>query len=150
MTNEVYRSWLTDRGLDSPGSQPFDLLGSKIYPASSCLILGCATSEVATQLLPSLAKLAEAISTPDNPTSWLLIGKAGSPPELRLVRSVLPVMTKVIYLTESQDSSVFDSSPVNIAGQEIRIFRGPMMELMNSNAELKRRFWNDVRAWLQK
>lgn len=150
MTNEVYRSWLTDRGLDSPGSQPFDLQGSKIYPTSSCLIVGYGASELAPQLVQSLSKLSEAISTPDTPTSWLLINKSSSPPELRLLRSALPGMTKIIYLTESQDSSAFDCSSVNVAGQEILVFRGPMMELMNSNADLKRRFWNDVRAWLQK
>ncbi len=148
MTNEIYRSWLSDRGLDSPGSQPFVLLGSEIHPLSRSLILASLRPGDVTQNLSSVKRLAEALSTNDSSVSWITISSESPQPEWTVIGSILPRLSKVVTLSEIVSSEPVRKDSVMAAGRSIDVFRGPSMEQMSTSAELKRSFWNEVREWL--
>jgi hypothetical protein len=151
LTNDVYQSWLTDRGLESPGSQPFELLGSKWEQSSECLILASAQTEDSASTLEAVKKLAEALSQPNKPVSWFVLKSDQSELDLKLFKSMLPGLSRVISLSENctdVHGQQFLRDVKIIAGQKIGVFVGPTMNLMSSDPEIKRRFWNEVRVWL--
>ncbi len=151
MTNNVYRSWLTDRGIESPGAQPFELLGSFLDQGSQVLILADSSDPAASQIPAAVRKLSEALSSSELQVSWLLIKSGASYPDLKVLKAMLPSLTKFIVLTSGNLDSMangFTTELKTIAGRAIDVFQGPSIDLMNHNPELKRRFWNDVRSWL--
>lgn len=150
MTNDVYRSWLTDRGIDSPGSQPFELLASHLSSGSEILILAESLESSFDDHSVALEKLANALSTPERHVSWILVKPAGASPDDKVLKSLLPSLGRIIALAERPSSTdggfVIESKTV--AGKSLQKFLGPSMNQMTTDLELKRRFWNDVRTWL--
>ena len=79
VTTSVYQSWLADRGIDSPGSQPFVLLGAGIDARSHVVILATASS-VGQDIKSQVVKLAAALSTEDSAVSWVVVDEGQSMP----------------------------------------------------------------------
>ena len=150
VTTSVYQSWLADRGIDSPGSQPFVLLGAGIDARSHVVILATASS-VGQDIKAQVMKLAAALSTEDSAVSWVVVDESQSIPLIQELRTMMPRLSRVVSLAGSdQDLSgiPFEIERLNFASREIAVMRAPTLEAMNSNPVLKRSFWDAVRSWL--
>ena len=111
----------------------------------------CSTDS-AVQTSQSLKKLSDALSTPDKPFSWILVREKTGTPDLKVLKATLSNLSKMILLTDGDSGKAvtgFSVESLSVAGVSVDAFYGPTFDLMNHEADLKRRFWNDVRVWLQ-
>ena len=150
MTTSVYQSWLADRGIDSPGSQPFVMLGAGLDTRSHVVIL--ASSSAAGQDVKSqVMKLAAALRTEDSAVSWVVVDEGQSIPLIQDLRTMMPRLSRVVSLTGGNpdlSDGPFQIEQQIFASREISIMKAPTLEAMNSNPVLKRSFWDAVRSWL--
>lgn len=151
MGTNTYQLWLADRGIESPGSQPFDLLRSQMHPGSSVLILAQTSEETSVQSTTGVSRLAEALSHPDQAVSWVVVSDKSSLPELTILRTLLPNLVNLIFLTSNMtmpETASFPVETMQVASRPLRLIYGPTMALMNSDGDTKRKFWNQLRVWI--
>lgn len=152
MTNQVYQAWLTDRGLISPGSQPYHLLQSSIDPNASCCVLAAVEPDSAPELLTGISRLSIALKAPGRLVSWVAFAADGTPPDLKILRSMMPQLSRVIHLTSlALPSTALTSFPIEattVASRPIHLIYGPSMALMNQEPQIKRQFWEQLRSWM--
>lgn len=151
MKRNVYNAWLTDRGIESPASQPFHLLGSHIDPAASVLILAQSSPDTAQETLTAVARLADALKTPQRSASWVVNHEGHSMPNLKIMRSLIPGLSHAVELSAAAilpESCSFPVETFDIASRPLRVIYGPTITMMNADLEAKRRFWNQLRTWV--
>lgn len=163
MATEIYQAWLTDRGIHSPVSQPFSILGSDIEANSLTIIVALASSQDSVTV-PAVMRLAQALtSIVSHPISWVVVDQSHAGPSLTVLRGLLPTLTNVVLLTCPSEisSNLVDQSsgavgreegyPMEdlvIASRPLRIMHGPLMLTMASDFAEKKRFWLQLQAWL--
>ncbi len=150
MTATVYQSWLADRGIDSPGRQPFKSLGSDMSSESSTLILASVV-EGDFASIEAVTKLAKALRGSAGNISWLAVDDSLELPSARILRSVLPTLTNLICLTESVPTpagATFPTEEQATASRPLRFLHGPTMSLMATDGEAKKRFWLQLQSWI--
>jgi hypothetical protein len=150
VTTTVYQSWLADRGIDSPGSQPFKSLASDISPDSSTLVLASVATGDASSL-EAVARLSGALRGLGGRISWLAVDDSLELPSIGILRAVLPTLTNIIYLTSSVPMPAGATCPTEertVASRPLRLFNGPTMSLMASDGEIKKGFWLQLQSWI--
>jgi len=150
VTTSVYQSWLADRGLDSPGSQPFVLLGAGVDARSHVVILAKASAG-GQDIKSQVVKLAAALSTEDSTVSWVVVDEGQAIPLIQELRTLMPRLSRVVSLAgcnQDLQGGPFETEHQIFASREITIMKAPTLEAMNSNPVLKRSFWEAVRSWL--
>lgn len=149
MSNFVYESWLADRGMLSPGSQPHDVLGAKLDTNSRMIILSNGSAEDKEQQGAQLQKLAMALENNSSPVSWVLLVKDASRFPLTTLRSLMPTLSRAVFLDDSAmvDPEQFITKNVEIASRPLQIFYGPSLATMNTNSKIKSTFWGKLREW---
>ena len=150
LTEMVYQSWLADRGIYSPGGQPFKSIASEVCLGSTTLILASVAEGDFTSV-EAVSRLAGALSASSGKSSWLAVECMSELPSPRILRAVLPTLTNLIYLTKSLPDSadaVYSAEEQVVASRPLRIFYGPKMELMASDAEVKKSFWLQLKSWI--
>jgi hypothetical protein len=163
VATDIYQAWLTDRGIHSPVSQPFFILGSDIE-ANSLTVIVAQASAVDSSTVPAVMRLAHALkSIVSHPISWVVVDQALELPAHAVLRGLLPTLTNVVLLTSlSQASSnvaVRSSDDLDredgylkeelvMASRPLRVMHGPLMLTMASDLGEKKRFWVQLQAWL--
>ena len=150
MTTSVYQTWLADRGIDSPGSQPFKSLAADLSPDSHLLILATAgESDLAS--VEAVTRLASALRKTSGKISWLVVDGAFEVPSIRILRAALPTLTNLVRLTDGvpvPPETTYATEEQNVASRPLRILHGPTMAVMASDGDTKKRFWLQLQAWM--
>ena len=150
MSNFVYQSWLADRGVNTPGSQPYDVLDAKIDTNSRLLLLSVGSEQAKLTECAQLQKLALALGEGDKITvSWMLLAQSTALVSLPTLRGLMPGLTRVVYLDDSRvkDGDIFKTEVTALASRPIEIFYGPSLATMNEDPAAKSSFWNQLRSW---
>lgn len=163
MTLDSYQSWLVDRGISAPGSQPFQLVASHIHCWGSTVILASAPADESDSIVTSVARLSDAISklfcasggddaADSASVSWLVVRDELVMPSLELLKSLCPRLQAVIDLTgagrRSETTSHFEMSYVSLPQADVSIVYGPKIGLMNQDPALKKAFWVSLQDWI--
>ncbi len=152
MTLDSYHSWLADRGIVSPGSQPFELFGSSIDPGCDTLILALAAPEVSDGTVIAVSRLAAALSANGFIMSWVVANEvAPEQPSLELLRSLCPTVTRLIDLTGACPLVAGAGFPSEFRAHGIdgvHLIFGPRMAEMNRDTGLKKSFWLRLQQWM--
>lgn len=163
MVTDIYQAWLTDRGIHSPVSQPFFILGSDIEANSLTMIVAQA-SALDSSTVPAVLRLAQALKTiVPHAISWVVVDQSFELPALAVLRGLLPTLTNVVLLTSppeflselvvqsSADMDREEGYPMEelvVASRPLRVMHGPLMLTMASDLGAKKRFWLQLQAWL--
>ena len=150
MSNFVYQSWLTDRGVNSPGSRPYDVLEAKIDTNSRAVLLSVGSDQSTRLDASQIEKLASALVGADNAAvSWMLLLQGAAEVSLTDLRNLMPALSKVVWLDDSKvvDLEVFRTEMATLASRPLEFFYGPSLATMNANPTVKSSFWNQLRSW---
>ncbi len=159
MTTDIYQAWLSDRGINSPVTQPFVLLGSDIVAHSQTLVVASAAAQdLGTQ--PAVIRLAQALKAiVPHFVSWVVVDQDYDAPSRAVLRGLLPTLTNIVMLVEQSgdvtpkmpEAETEASYPIEdhiIASRPLKIIFGPTMSTMANDLAVKKRFWLQVQAWL--
>jgi hypothetical protein len=150
LSNFVYQSWLADRGVHTPGSQPYDVLDAKIDINSRLLLLSVGSEQAKSTECVQLQKLTRALGEGDKlVVSWMLLTQSAVSVSLPALRSLMPGLTRVICLDDSMvgDGDLFKTEVTALASRPLELFYGPSLATMNENSATKSAFWNQLRSW---
>ena len=151
MDSSVYQSWLTDRGLNSPGGQPQNVLAAGLNEKSFGAIIARSAPAKVDSEKPQIQKLAKALVGADTePFSWVLLDESGPLPPTLMLRSVMPDLSALVFLDDSQwnASDEFKTTVTKVASRPLKIFYGPSLATMNDSQSIKSSFWTALRAWM--
>ena len=150
MSNFVYQSWLADRGVNTPVSQPYDVLDAKIDINSRLLLLSIGSEQAKSTECAQLQKLTRALGEGDKiVVSWILLAQSDVLVSLPTLRSLMPGLTRVVCLDDSMvgDGDLFKTEITALASRPLELFYGPSLATMNENPSTKSAFWNQLRSW---
>ncbi len=150
MSNFIYQSWLADRGVHTPGSQPYDVLDAKIDTNSRLLLLSSGSEQAKSTECGQLQKLTLALSEGDKTAvSWMLLAQSTVLVSLPTLRSLMPGLTRVVCLDDSMvgDGDIFKTEVTALASRPLELFYGPSLATMNENPAAKSAFWSQLRSW---
>jgi hypothetical protein len=162
VTTDIYQAWLSDRGIRSPVTQPFVLLGSAIESHALTLIVASAMPDESATL-PAVVRLAQALKALSNSVSWIVVDQRFGVPSKSILRGILPTLVNIVMLvddpanvvgSEPQGSEAAEQAPgypvesLNLASRPLRVIFGPTMHTMSLNLAVKKRFWTQLQAWL--
>lgn len=151
MDSSVYLSWLTDRGINSPAGQPQNVLAAGLNPKSFGAIVARSSASKVDSEKNQIQKLAKALVGVDaEPFSWLLIDESGPLPPAVTLRSVMPGLSALVILDDSEWSAGddFKTTATHVASRPFKIFYGPSLFTMNESQSVKSSFWTALRAWV--
>lgn len=151
MDGSVYQSWLADRGINSPGSQPQNILAAGLNPESIGIIVARSSSHRIDSEKSQIQKLAKALVGGDSEAfSWVLLDERGPLPPAVMLRSVVPGLSALVVLDDSELNSDddFKTDATKVASRLLKTFYGPSLATMNDSQALKSSFWTAVRAWV--
>jgi hypothetical protein len=150
LSNVVYEAWLADRGVQSPGSQPFEVLETSVDPTSRFLLLSAGLTESKEVESTQLSKLAHALIGFDQvPVSWILLKETVLQVPVTTLRGLMPSLTRLVLLDDLglTEGGSFRDDRILVASRPVEVFYGPSLATMNLNSELKSLFWQQLRAW---
>lgn len=151
MDSSVYQSWLTDRGLNSPGGQPQNVLDAGLNPKAFGAIIARSSPAKVDSEKSQIQKLAKALVGVDlEPFSWVLLNETGPLPPTAMLRSVMPGLSALVVLDDSQwdAGDNFKTAVTKVASRPFKIFYGPSLATMNESQSVKSSFWTALRAWV--
>jgi hypothetical protein len=82
--------------------------------------------------------------------SWMLVAQNTSLIPLSTLRSLMPALTRVVWLDDSRvedDGDIFKTEMTLLASRPLNSFYGPSLVTMNANPAVKSAFWNQLRSW---
>jgi len=150
LSNFVYQSWLADRGVHTPGSQPYDILDAKIDINSRLLLLSVGSEQAKSTECAQLQKLTRALGEGDKlVVSWMLLTQSAVLVSLPALRGLMPGLTRVVCMDDSmlRDGDLFKTEITALASRPLELFYGPSLTTMNENPATKSAFWNQLRSW---
>jgi len=150
LSNVVYQAWLADRGVQSPGSQPFDVLDTRIDTDSRLLLLSAGHTESKEVESSQLSKLAHALAGSGQVSvSWVLLNGSVLQLPVPTLRGLMPFLKRLVFLDDSglTEDGAFKEDRLLVASRPLEVFYGPSLATMNLNSELKSLFWHRLRAW---
>lgn len=151
MDGSVYQSWLADRGINTPGGQPQNILASGLNSKSLGVIVARSSPHRIDSEKSQIQKLSKALVGADaQPFSWILVDESGSLPPAVMLRSVIPSLSAVIVLDDSEWNigDNFKTEATKVASRLLKTFHGPSLSTMNDSQAIKSSFWTAVRAWV--
>lgn len=152
LSNIVYQSWLTERGIESPGGQPFEVLATFIPPLAEGLIVARSDHSNAVTERVQLEKLSKAFSVSGfSQFAWILFAGAADSWPLEPARSVMPALSRVLFLDDNHCGPgvvSFRTEKCVMASRPLEKFYGPSLATMNANPDIKSAFWSQARMWV--
>jgi hypothetical protein len=151
LDSSVYQSWLADRGINTPGGQPQNILAAGLNPKSVGAIVARSSKFKVDSEKSQIQKLAKALVGVDaEPFSWILVDESGSLPPAVMLRSVIPSLSAVVVLDDSEWNigDNFKTTDTKVASRPVKVFYGPSLATMNDSQTVKSSFWTAVRAWV--
>lgn len=151
MDGSVYQSWLADRGINTPGGQPQNILATGLNSKSFGVIVARSSPHRIDSEKSQIQKLANALVGADaEPFSWFLLDESGPLPPAVILRSVLPGLSALVVLDDSQWNvgDDFKTEATKVASRLLKTFYGPSLATMNDNQAIKSSFWTALRAWV--
>lgn len=150
MFNQVYQSWLFDRGIESPIKQSCDVLMSNLEASSGGVIIAPCTMQDSHQVVLQAEKLARALSN-ESHFSWIVVSGRAIDLPIAPLRSFMPGLTRIVILddfeTLSDDLNSFKTETRVLASRPLSLFYGPAFATMNADHAIKSAFWNQLRSW---
>jgi hypothetical protein len=151
LDGSVYQSWLADRGIKTPGGQPQNILAAGLNSKSFGLIVARSSPSKIDSEKSQIQKLAKALVGVDSePFSWVLLDESGSLPAAVILRSVIPGLSALVVLGDSQwnPGDDFKTEATKVASRLLKTFHGPSLATMNASQAIKSSFWTALRAWV--
>jgi len=147
----IYEAWLADRGIDSPGVQPCDVLDAGFNPASRGVIVAVSTESDRAGDADKITKLARALDRDDSrPFSWILVAGETSKLSVATLRNLMPTLCKVVLLDDAcaeLQGQLFKIEETLVASRKVETFFGPSLLTMNQDNAIKSLFWQQLRTW---
>lgn len=148
--NQVYQSWLFDRGVESPIKQPCDVLMSNLEVSSSGVIVAPCTVADSHQVVLQAEKLARALSSKSH-FSWIIVSGRAIDLPIAPLRSFMPGLTRIVILDDFtavfDDLNSFKTETRTLGSRPLSLFYGPSFTSMNADHAIKSAFWNQLRSW---
>ncbi len=151
MDGSVYQSWLADRGINTPGGQPQNILVAGLNSKAFGVIVARSSPQRIDSEKSQLEKLAKALVGGDSDAfSWILLDESGPLPPAVMLRSVMPGLSVLVVLDDSQWNAGddFKTEATKVASRLLKTFFGPSLATMNDSQATKSSFWTALRAWV--